>query len=176
MSAENENGSASSNGGSNGKTHHNAGKLWGKPFPKGTSGNPKGGSALQHLPIRIGRIMDRLAETDPPFAALAKRLGYDPAAITIGDLYAAAAVVNAMRGRSKYFSEINDRMEGKVARQLNIDAVVTPGSVEAARRQLGFESAIIEVECTVKPEEASSNGNGCASAHPVVGPPAPLEE
>lgn len=132
----------------------------------GQSGNPKGRPSVPSFAGRLSKLYPLKASERGWAATVARKLGLDPNVVTIGDLVAEASTLNAIRGRSNYLREINDRCEGKVAQNLNIDAVVTPGSVSAARRQLGFaEEAMIEIGR----EETSGNG------HPVVDSPTPLE-
>jgi hypothetical protein len=79
-----------------------------RPWPKGVSGNP-GGQPKGKGPSLVKAIRELL---DQP-ADVLKNTKLEGR--TVRDVLAAAAVQNAIKGRSAYFREILNRLHGRVA-------------------------------------------------------------
>ena len=83
-------------------------------FKPGQSGNPSG-----RPPDTFGRmsreINERKASDFPVYANAARKLSFDPAEITVGELLVHAAKIHALEGKAPYLIEDNNRREGKHA-------------------------------------------------------------
>ena len=90
-------------------------------FVPGESGNPSGRQKGPSLIPHLREALDSPASGYREVAGEAEKMGLDPAAVTVADIFVRRTIKLALDGNTKAFGEVWDRVEGRVKEALAIE-------------------------------------------------------
>ena len=108
------------------KQHHNKDKEWGKPFPPEQSGNPAGRPKNDKMMSEVLRELLECEEIEMMVKANGKEINIHvkadrPLKYAVG----IAQIAEAVKGSTKAFREITDRVDGRAVQHVNSNMPIT---------------------------------------------------
>jgi hypothetical protein len=100
---------------------HKADHLKPHQWKPGETGNPHGRPKGPDLLACLRKALEMGAKDHPLCVELYKNLGEDPNGKTVADAFVAAGIISGMKGNSKMWKEIFERICGKVAQPVEHD-------------------------------------------------------